>query len=53
MMEFNEQTETGFESASVRSFMKSLKEFIKSEKQQLCCPDQRHTIYTTAFHKVY
>lgn len=57
-MEFNGQTEPLFESASDRSFMKSLKEFIKSEKEQLCCPDegpdeQRYTIYSTAFEKVH
>ncbi|MCI4394796.1 hypothetical protein PGIGA_G00172870 [Pangasianodon gigas] len=56
-MEFNEQTEPLFESASDRRFMKSLKEFLKSEKEQLCCPDegpdeQRYTIYSTAFHKI-
>lgn len=57
-MEFNGQTEPLFESASDKSFMKSLKEFIKSEKEQLCCPDegpdeQRYTIYSTAFEKVH
>ncbi|KAK3507217.1 hypothetical protein QTP70_010329 [Hemibagrus guttatus] len=56
-MEFNGQTAPLFESASDRSFMKSLKEFIKSEKEQLCCPDegpdeQRYTIYSTAFDKI-
>lgn len=57
-MEFIGRTDSVFESASDRSFIKSLKEFIKSEKEQLCCPDegpdeQRYTIYSTAFHKVH
>ncbi|KAI5087883.1 hypothetical protein C0J45_22372 [Silurus meridionalis] len=48
---------TMFESAKDKSFMKSLKEFIESEKVQLSClnegPDeQRYTIYSTAFHKI-
>ncbi|KAF5902181.1 clathrin heavy chain linker domain-containing protein 1 isoform X1, partial [Clarias magur] len=41
-------------SATDGSFIKSLKEFIESEKEQVCCPDegpdeQRYTIYSTAF----
>ncbi|XP_053474950.1 clathrin heavy chain linker domain-containing protein 1 isoform X2 [Ictalurus furcatus] len=56
-MEFNGRTAPLFESASDRSFMQSLKEFIKSEKEQLGCPDegpdeQRYTIYSTAFDKI-
>ncbi|KAF4071351.1 hypothetical protein AMELA_G00272250 [Ameiurus melas] len=56
-MEFNGRTEPLFESASDRSFMQSLKEFIKSEKEQSCCPDlgpdeQLYTIYSTAFDKI-
>lgn len=57
-MDFNAQDAPLCESTRDRNFMKSLKEFIKSEKEQLCCPDegpdeQRYTIYSTAFHKVH
>ncbi|GAA6083442.1 clathrin heavy chain linker domain-containing protein 1 isoform X1 [Tachysurus ichikawai] len=56
-MDFNAQDAPLCESTRDRNFMKSLKEFIKSEKEQLCCPDegpdeQRYTIYSTAFHKI-
>ncbi|TSN95652.1 Clathrin heavy chain linker domain-containing protein 1 [Bagarius yarrelli] len=56
-MEFTGQTAPLFESASDRSFMKSLTDFIKSEKELLCCPDegpdeQRYYIYSTAFEKI-
>lgn len=58
MAECKGGTESVLVSSSDRSFMKSLKEFIESEKEQVCCPDegpddQRYTIYSTAFDKVH
>ncbi|XP_053335752.1 clathrin heavy chain linker domain-containing protein 1-like [Clarias gariepinus] len=57
MAECKVGTESVLVSSSDRSFMKSLKEFIESEKEQVCCPDegpddQRYTIYSTAFDKI-
>ncbi|XP_076872044.1 clathrin heavy chain linker domain-containing protein 1-like [Brachyhypopomus gauderio] len=56
-MDFNSNTVPLVRSANDRQFLKSLYEFIASEKELLRCPDegpdeQRFTIYSAAFDKI-
>ncbi|XP_062864915.1 clathrin heavy chain linker domain-containing protein 1-like [Trichomycterus rosablanca] len=52
-MDFNDKTALA-ESGTDSSFIKSINEFILSEKQQLCSEERadQHYIYSTAFNKV-